>query len=70
MKMENSKKQNVKEIYTLPELQMNDEEYTQYMKEQLKKSYNDLKNGRVLTLEELKKHIEELEEQYANNNIK
>lgn len=62
--MENNKKQNVKEVYTLPELQMNDEEYVEYMKEQLKKSNEDFKNGRVLTLEEFEQEMEALYESY------
>ena len=35
----------------------------------LKESEDDIKNGNVCTLEELKQHIDELEAKYANNNI-
>lgn len=62
--MDNLEKQNVKEVCTLPELQMNDEEYAQYMKKQLKKSNEDFKNGRVVTLEEFEQEMEALYESY------
>ena len=35
----------------------------------LKESEEDIKNGRICTLEELRQHINELEEKHANNNI-
>ena len=35
----------------------------------LKGSEDDIKNGKVCTLEELRQHIDELEAKYANNNI-
>ena len=35
----------------------------------LAKSADDINNGRVCTLEDLRKHIDELEGKYANNNI-
>lgn len=35
----------------------------------LQESEDNIKNGRVCTLEELKQHIDELEAKYANNNI-
>ena len=35
----------------------------------LQESEDDIKNGRVCTLEELRQHINELEEKHANNNI-
>ena len=35
----------------------------------LQESEDDIKNGRVCTLEELRQHIDELEAKYANNNI-
>lgn len=36
----------------------------------LQESEDNIKNGKVYTLEELKQHIDELEAKYANNNIK
>ena len=35
----------------------------------LQESEDNIKNGKVCTLEEFKKHIDELEAKYANNNI-
>lgn len=35
----------------------------------LKESEDDIKNGRVHTLEELRNYIDELEAKYENNNI-
>ena len=35
----------------------------------LQESEDNIKNGKVYTLEELKQHIDELEAKYANNNI-
>lgn len=35
----------------------------------LQESEDNIKNGKVCTLEELKQHIDELEAKYANNNI-
>ena len=35
----------------------------------LQESEDDIKNGKVCTLEELRQHINELEAKYANNNI-
>ncbi len=35
----------------------------------LQESEDDIKNGNVCTLEELKQHIDELEAKYANKNI-
>ena len=35
----------------------------------LQESEDNIKNGNVCTLEELKQHIDELEAKYANNNI-
>ena len=32
-------------------------------------SEENIKNGRICTLEELRQHINELEEKHANNNI-
>lgn len=36
----------------------------------LQESEENIKNGKVCTLEELKQHIDELEARHANNNIK
>ena len=46
----------------------NDELYNLYLNSKLQKSIDDIKNGRVMTLEELKKYIDELEEKYATDN--
>ncbi len=35
----------------------------------LQESEDNIKNGKVCTLEELKQHIDELEAKYVNNNI-
>ena len=35
----------------------------------LQESEDNIKNGKVCTLEELKQHIDELDAKYANNNI-
>ena len=35
----------------------------------LQESEENIKNGRICTLEELRQHINELEEKHANNNI-
>ena len=35
----------------------------------LQESEDNIKNGKVCTLKELKQHIDELEAKYANNNI-
>ena len=36
----------------------------------LKDSEDNIKKGKICTLEELKKHIDELEAQYEDNNIR
>ena len=46
----------------------NDELYNLYLNSKLQKSIDDIKHGRVMTLEELKKYIDELEEKYATDN--
>ncbi len=48
----------------------NDELYNLYLNSKLQKSIDDIKNGRVMTLEELKKYIDELEEKHATDNTK
>lgn len=64
----NEEKQRLKtkEEY-FPELNMNDEEYLEYFNQKLKKSQDDIKNGRVITLEEFDRKMEEL---YASYSIK
>lgn len=42
-----------------------DEVYELYIKSKLQKSQDDIKNGRVITLEELDKEREELYESYS-----
>ncbi|MBQ8043869.1 MAG: hypothetical protein IJ272_06960 [Clostridia bacterium] len=43
--------------------------YDSYFSSKLKKSEEDIKNGRVITLEELKRYIDRLEENDATGNI-
>jgi len=43
--------------------------YNLFFIAKLKESNNDIQNGRVCTLEELRKHIDEMEAKYENNNI-
>lgn len=43
--------------------------YNLFFFAKLQESEEDIKNGRVCTLEELRQHIDELEAKYANNNI-
>ena len=43
--------------------------YNAFFFAKLKESEDDIKNGRVYTLEELKTYIEELEAKDENNNI-
>lgn len=64
----NQEKQRLKtkEEY-FPELNMNDEEYLEYFNQKLKKSQDDIKNGRTITLEEFDRKMEEL---YASYSIK
>lgn len=46
-----------------------DTAYERLFKSKLKKAEQDIKNGNVITLEELKCHIDGLEEKYAARNI-
>ncbi len=46
-----------------------DTAYERLFKSKLKKAEQDIKNGNVITLEELKCHIDSLEEKYAAGNI-
>ena len=43
--------------------------YDLFFYAKLQESKEDIKNGRICTLEELRQHINELEEKHANNNI-
>lgn len=43
--------------------------YDLFLYAKLQESEKDIKNGRICTLEELRQHINELEEKHANNNI-
>ena len=43
--------------------------YDLFFYAKLQESEEDIKNGRNCTLEELRQHINELEEKHANNNI-
>ena len=63
--MSNESKKNLKNTETLTE----EEIYNRYFMENLKRSIDDFKNGRVMTLEELKEYIDGLEERYVNNDI-
>ena len=44
--------------------------YDLFFYAKLQESEEDIKNGRICTLEELRQHINELEEKHANNNIR
>lgn len=43
--------------------------YDLFFYAKLQESEEEIKNGRICTLEELRQHINELEEKHANNNI-
>ena len=43
--------------------------YDLFFYAKLQESEEDIKNGRICTLEELRQDINELEEKHANNNI-
>ena len=43
--------------------------YDLFFYAKLQESEEDIKNGRICTLEELRQHINGLEEKHANNNI-
>ena len=58
-------KNNLKKSKTLTE----DELYNMYFMEKLQQSIDDIENGRVITLQELKEYIDGLEERYVNNDI-
>ncbi len=44
--------------------------YNLFFFAKLKESEEDIKNGRVCTLEELREYIDELEERYENSNTR
>ena len=44
--------------------------YNLFFFAKLQESEDDIKNGNVCTLEELRQHIDELEAKYANNSIR
>lgn len=68
--MLNVKEQILATVNTLPDnATWDDALYTLYLHSKLKKSEEDIKNGRVITLQEFKKYIDGLEERYADNNI-
>ena len=65
--MSNDKQQIIATMNTLPDnATWDDAIYTLYLHSKLKKSEEDIKNGRVITIEELDK---EMEEKYANYSI-
>lgn len=43
--------------------------YDLFFYAKLQESKDSIKNGKVCTLQELRQHIDELEAEYANNNI-
>lgn len=60
-----------KDINDIPyEVTLTDEEYLEYMRLKLKRSRENLKNGKVITLEEFDKEIEKLHELYLENERK
>lgn len=60
--MINEKKQTLETISTLPDNMR--KLYAKHLMEMIKESEEDIENGRVMTLEEFKKFIDGLEEQY------
>lgn len=65
--MINKEERTIKTVYTLSN-EITDELYVQYMKEMLRESEEQFKNGEFITLEELKTYIDGLEAKYENNN--
>lgn len=65
--MINKEERTIKTVYTLSN-EITDELYVQYMKEMLRESEEQFKNGEFITLEELKTYIDRLEEQNESNN--
>lgn len=68
--MINEKEQILETVNTLPDdTTWDDALYTLYLRSKLEKSREDIRNGRVITLEELRKHISELEAKHEADNI-
>ena len=68
--MINEKQQILATLNTLPDnITWDDAIYTLYLHSKLAKSKDNIKKGNVLTLQELKNHIDGLEERYETNNI-
>ena len=68
--MSSDKQQIIATINTLPDnATWDDAIYALYLHSKIKKSKEDIKNGRVINLQELKKYIDGLEERYESNNI-
>ena len=69
--MENAKQEILKAVKELPEdITWEDALYTLYIRYNIKQSEDDFKNGRYITLEELREHIDRLEGKYVCNNIR
>lgn len=67
--MINVKEQIINTVNTLPDSTTWDEAlYILYLHSKIKKSEEDIRNGKVMNLQELKKYIDRLEEEYADNN--
>lgn len=64
--MINEKEKTLKTVYTLPN-EISDKLYVQYMKEILKESEEQFKNGKFITLEEFEK---EMESKYENSHVR
>ena len=68
--MNTAKKQIFENVEILPnDLNCDEDIYMEYFMSHLRQSEDDIKNGRVITLEELRKHIDELEAKYESNNF-
>lgn len=68
--MNNEKQQILATVNTLPDnTTWDDAIYTLYLHSKLAKSKENIKNGNVITLQELKSHIDGLEAKYAADNI-
>jgi len=69
--MINEKKQILQTVNTLPDnTTWEDALYTLYLHTKLKRSEEDIKNGRVITLEELDREMEAKYEGYSINRSK
>ena len=68
--MINEKKEILATINTLPDnVTWDDAIYALYLHSKLAKSKENIKNGNVITLQEFKNYIDELEAKYASDNI-